>query len=95
LAEITVFWDVAPCSLDVSEVLPACIIRAIALMIEAVSTYETSVNFFQTTRRNIPEDSHLHIRRRENLKSHHRHSSCLTLQSRKERERVRKENMVK
>jgi hypothetical protein len=27
---------------------------------EAESTYETSVNFYQTTRRNIPEDSHLH-----------------------------------
>jgi hypothetical protein len=26
--------------------------------------------FYQTTRRNNPEDSHLHIRRRENLKSH-------------------------
>jgi hypothetical protein len=42
----------------------------IVLMMEAVSTYETSVNFYQTTRRNIPEDSHLHTRRRENLKSH-------------------------
>jgi hypothetical protein len=28
----------------------------IALMMEAVSTFETSVNFYQTTRRNIPED---------------------------------------
>jgi hypothetical protein len=42
----------------------------IVLMMEAVSTSETSVNFYQTTRRNIPEDS-FHIRRRENLKSHH------------------------
>jgi hypothetical protein len=33
----------------------------IALMMEAVSTSETSVNFYQTTRRNIPEDSHIHI----------------------------------
>jgi hypothetical protein len=39
-------------------------------MMEAVSTYETSVNFYQTAQRNIPEDSHLHTRRRENLKSH-------------------------
>jgi hypothetical protein len=30
------------------------------LMIEAVSTSEKSVNFYQTTRRNIPEDSHIH-----------------------------------
>jgi hypothetical protein len=42
---------------------------AIALMMEAVSTSETLVNFYQTTRRNIPEDSHLHTRR-DNLKSY-------------------------
>jgi hypothetical protein len=28
-------------------------------MMEAVSTYETSVNFYQTARRNIRDDSHL------------------------------------
>jgi hypothetical protein len=39
-------------------------------MMEAVSTSETSVNFYQTTRRNIPEDSHLRTRRRENLISY-------------------------
>jgi hypothetical protein len=54
-------WDVAPCSLykitDVSEVLTASII-----------TSETSVNFYQTTRCNIPLDSHLHTHRRENFK---------------------------
>jgi hypothetical protein len=33
----------------------------IAVMTEAASTCETSVNFYQTTRRNNPEDSHLHI----------------------------------
>jgi hypothetical protein len=43
---------------------------AIALMMEAASTSETWVNFYQTTRRNNPEDSHLHTRRRENLKSY-------------------------
>jgi hypothetical protein len=32
------------------------------LAMEAISTSETSVNFYQTTRRNIPEDSHLHER---------------------------------
>jgi hypothetical protein len=37
-------------------------------MMEAASTSETSVNFYQTTRRYNPEDSHLHNRRRENLK---------------------------
>jgi hypothetical protein len=29
-------------------------------MMEAVSTSETSVSFYQTTQRNNPEDSHLH-----------------------------------
>jgi hypothetical protein len=37
---------------------------------EAASTSETSINFYQATRRNIPEDSKLNTRRRENLKSH-------------------------
>jgi hypothetical protein len=32
----------------------------VALMMEAASTTETSVNFYQTTRHNNPEDSHLH-----------------------------------
>jgi hypothetical protein len=36
---------------------------------EAVGTSKTSVNFYKTTRCNIPEDSHLHTRRHENLKS--------------------------
>jgi hypothetical protein len=38
-------------------------------MMEASSTSETSVNFYQTSRRNNSEDSRLHTRRRENLKS--------------------------
>jgi hypothetical protein len=37
---------------------------------EAASTPETLVNFYQTTRRYNPEDSHLHTRSRENLKSY-------------------------
>jgi hypothetical protein len=48
-------------------------IWAIVLMMEAVSTSETSVNFYQTTRCNNPEDSDLLARRRENLKSHRVH----------------------
>jgi hypothetical protein len=40
------------------------------LMMEGISTSKMSVNFYQTTWRYIPEDSHLHTRRRENLKSH-------------------------
>jgi hypothetical protein len=37
---------------------------------EAASTSETSVKFYQTARHNNPEDSHLHTRNRKNLKSH-------------------------
>jgi uncharacterized membrane protein YgcG len=37
---------------------------------EAARTSETLVNFYQTTRRYNPEDSHLHTHRRENLKSY-------------------------
>jgi hypothetical protein len=40
-----------------------------ALMIEAASTSETLVNFYQTTRRYNPEESHLRTHRSENLKS--------------------------
>jgi hypothetical protein len=49
------------------------------MTMDAASTSETSVNFYQTTRRNNPEDSHLHTRRRENLKSYQYTSvsSCL------------------
>jgi hypothetical protein len=39
------------------------------LMMEAASISETSVNFLQTTQRNNPEDSHLHTRRCDNMKS--------------------------
>jgi hypothetical protein len=40
--------------------LAASIIRAIiALMMEAASTFKTSVNVYQTTRGNIPEDNNI------------------------------------
>jgi hypothetical protein len=39
-------------------------------MVEAVSTFETSVRFYQTAWFNIQEDSQLHIRGCENLKTH-------------------------
>jgi hypothetical protein len=42
----------------------------IVLMMEAVCSSETLVSMYQTTRRNIPEDSHSHFRHCENLKSH-------------------------
>jgi hypothetical protein len=37
---------------------------------EAARTSETLVNFYQTTRRYNPEDTHLRTHRRENLKSY-------------------------
>jgi hypothetical protein len=43
---------------------------SIILMVESASTFEKSVKFYQTKWRNNPEDSHLHTRRLENLKSH-------------------------
>jgi hypothetical protein len=42
----------------------------IALMMEEVRTSEMLVHSNETTRQYIPEDSELHSRRRENLKSH-------------------------
>jgi hypothetical protein len=42
-------------------------------MMEAARTSETLVNFYQTTRRYNPEDSHLRTHRRENLKSYTNH----------------------
>jgi hypothetical protein len=51
--KMIVFWDVALCSLiEIDQ-------HFIALMMEAVSTSEMLVNFYQTTQCNIPEDSHL------------------------------------
>jgi hypothetical protein len=41
----TAVWVVAP--------------STIALLMEAASTTDTSVNFYHSTRRNIPEDGHL------------------------------------
>jgi hypothetical protein len=43
------------------EVLTAVSTKMIALMMEAARTSETLVNFYQTTRHNVPEDSHLHL----------------------------------
>jgi hypothetical protein len=43
----------------------------IALVIETAGASETSVNFYETTRHDNPEDSrHLHTRRRENKNFH-------------------------
>jgi hypothetical protein len=44
-----------------------CFRSAIVLMLEAVSTSETSANFYQATQHNIPKDSHPHTRHPDNL----------------------------
>jgi hypothetical protein len=56
-----VFWDVAPCSLVGVYPRFRGAASIIALTMEAIFMPETSVNFYQTTRRNIPEDSHLQV----------------------------------
>jgi hypothetical protein len=69
---MAVCWDVAPCILpETDERFKGAyyLHHQGDLMTEAVSISETSVSFYETTRRNIPADSHLHTRRRENLKS--------------------------
>jgi hypothetical protein len=54
---------------------------AIALMMEAASTSEMSINFYQTTWHNNPEDSHLHSHCCEdlNLTIHCEFETFLTL----------------
>jgi hypothetical protein len=63
---MTFFWVVAPCSL----------VRVYRRFRGAccpddggTSTCDKSANFYHTTRRNDPADSHFHKRRRENLKA--------------------------
>jgi hypothetical protein len=41
-----------------------------SLLMKEEIVFETSVNFYDTTRRKIPEDSHLHTLRCDSLKSH-------------------------
>jgi hypothetical protein len=67
------FPECFPCTLvnmtNVTEVLSASIIRTITDHRDNEAPLTTSVNIYQTARRNIPENSHLHSRR-ENLESH-------------------------
>jgi hypothetical protein len=59
--KMTASWNVVPCSLvevyHRSEVLASSVIRAV-MVIEAVNTSETLVNFHQAAWHNIAEDSH-------------------------------------
>jgi hypothetical protein len=70
LLKMAVFWVVAPCSL-VEVYRP---FRGAYCLHhqgdEAARTAVILVNFYQTTRRYNPEDSHLRTHRRENLKSY-------------------------
>jgi hypothetical protein len=54
----------------VSDVLTASIVTAIILTMEAVSTSKAQVYFYTSIWNSIPEGSHLHTHRRENLNSH-------------------------
>jgi hypothetical protein len=63
--KMAVFWDVAPCSLvDTDRRFRGayCLHHQglITLMMDAVSSSETLVNIYQTTRSNFSEDSHLY-----------------------------------
>jgi hypothetical protein len=60
---MALFRVVAPCRLVLS--LPM-FQRSFALMMETVTTTETSVNLYQHTRCYSLEDSHLHTHRHEN-----------------------------
>jgi hypothetical protein len=79
-SKMAVFWDVAPCSLV--EVYRrfggACCSHHLADDEGAVISSETSVHFYQTTRRNIPEDSLLQTGNREDLMSHQYDKTRLT-----------------
>jgi hypothetical protein len=60
--KMTIFRDVASCSLVVvfrHFRCACCVNHQGALMTDVGSTSETSVNFYQTTRRNNPENSNL------------------------------------
>jgi hypothetical protein len=51
------------------DVVTTGVVSAVAV-VAAVSASETSVNFYQTTLCNTPQDSHLHTHGRENLNFH-------------------------
>jgi hypothetical protein len=72
--KMAVFWVVAPCSpVEIYQRFRGPVgpddAGRFALMMEAATTSETLVNFYQTTRRYNPEDSHLRTHRREIQKS--------------------------
>jgi hypothetical protein len=59
--KVAAFWDMAPCSLVEEDGRfrgTASIIKT--LMMEGVSSSETSFGVYHTTRHNVPEGCHLH-----------------------------------
>jgi hypothetical protein len=70
ILKITVFWDIAPC-------INWPTFQKCLLLVS--SGWYSSVSIYQTTRRNIQEDIHLHTRRRKNLKCHLNTSFVITL----------------
>jgi hypothetical protein len=57
--KMTVFWDVASCSLTEINRRFRNASSFFALVLEAVSTSETLINFCETMWCNIPKDGHL------------------------------------
>jgi hypothetical protein len=66
ILKMTAFWDTASWSLaEIDRRFRGAII---ALLMEVVRNSETSANFYDTIRRDMPVGSQLHTRRRRNLK---------------------------
>jgi hypothetical protein len=58
--KMAAFWDVAPCSLvKVYRRFGGACCFLCQDFLPVVSTFETPVNFYRNSRRNIPEGSHL------------------------------------
>jgi hypothetical protein len=69
--KMAVVCHIAPCGLvDTDRRFREVYCLHITQMMEAVSSSEMSVSIYQTTRCYMTDDSHLHTRRRENLRSH-------------------------
>jgi hypothetical protein len=54
---------------EVTAAIIRTIIMIIDLMMEAIRISETSVYFYETKRRHVPDGCHVQVRRRENLNS--------------------------
>jgi hypothetical protein len=70
---LTVFWNIMPCSLiDVYQRFgEICFLHLnLNLKMEAAGDAEILVNIYSNTRRNILEDTNLHSHGCHNLKSH-------------------------